>query len=563
VRERIGPYRIVKVIAAGGMGLVYKGRDESLGRDVAIKMLRPHDAADAEMCERLRREGRAQASVQHPNIVTVYGLHVDEGEWFIAMEYIEGQTLEELLESRRGGIPLGEAAALFGQVLDALAFAHGRDIVHRDVKPSNVMIRGAEVKLTDFGIALLAGLPRLTKSREVIGSPDYMSPEQMEGKSIDQRSDIYSAALVFYRMVAGRLPFEAREFLPQLHERLNPPDLRAFVPNLPADVCDAVITALQYDPDRRFPSVIALRDTLLDAAVGFVGPQPSLPSGPLVEFKNAPTLPQPLPAGAELPDPPSASGRPALIWAFLAAVLISVASATLSYVMRPSGGPTVQARTIGRDAEPPLKDELPAPSGGKTVSSEPDISEMRKKLEAEQKKRERERQQRELDEKQREKRERLEEIRKLRETIALELRDIRADERMGLYDDAVPKIDALARKAGRFPIELSPELRELAAFRDRIVRARDEVRLRDQESAMWDLQLTAIDRDLAAGKWPEAERFAQGIANDPRAPDDVRDRAQLLLRQAKEGRKAAFGGTAVGETTNTIRKPSSPPRKDF
>src|SRR5207253_1992521 len=182
-RERIRSYKLERVVAESHMGLVYKARDEVLGRDVAIKTLPAKYAGDAARRDRLRREAQAQAQLTHPHIVTVYELIEDGDELFIAMEFVDGETLAALLERHpKSRMPLAEALPLFDQVLSALAYVHDLKIVHRDVKPSNVMVSAGHVKLADFGIALLSDLPRLTTSAHIIGSPPYMSPEQLEAK---------------------------------------------------------------------------------------------------------------------------------------------------------------------------------------------------------------------------------------------------------------------------------------------------------------------------------------------------------------------------------------------
>jgi eukaryotic-like serine/threonine-protein kinase len=259
MRTRVGQYRIEAPIGRGGMGVVYRGVHDHLGRPVAVKALAPELTQQPEFKERFFAEAKTQARLQHPNIVGVYDLIEDGGEFFIVMELVDGQGLEERLKASAGqGLELQEAFAIFSQMLTALDHAHSEGVIHRDIKPSNVLItETGRVKLTDFGIALLIGDKRLTASQSAIGTPTYMSPEQIvRPRSVDHRADLYSAAVVFFEMLAGQPPFddETEYGIKKLHVEAPPPDLSILNPDLPPGVAHAVATALAKDPDDRFAS---------------------------------------------------------------------------------------------------------------------------------------------------------------------------------------------------------------------------------------------------------------------------------------------------------------------
>lgn len=274
MRARVGQYRIEAPIGRGGMGVVYRGVHDHLGRPVAVKALAPELTQQPEFKERFFAEAKTQARLQHPNIVGVYDLIEDGGEFFIVMELVEGQGLEERLKASAGqGLDLQEAFAIFAQMLTALDHAHSEGVIHRDIKPSNVLItEGGRAKLTDFGIALLIGDKRLTASQSAIGTPTYMSPEQIvRPRSVDHRADLYSAAVVFFEMLAGQPPFddETEYGIKKLHVEAPPPDLSILNPDLPAGVAQAVGTALAKDPDDRFASA-GLFLKALQESMGFM-----------------------------------------------------------------------------------------------------------------------------------------------------------------------------------------------------------------------------------------------------------------------------------------------------
>lgn len=301
MRTHIGQYRLEAPLGRGGMGVVYRGVHEHLGRPVAIKALAPELTQQPEFKERFFAEAKTQARLQHPNIVGVYDLLEDGGEYFIVMEFVPGEGLDDRLKTTAGQpMDLQEAVGIFTQVLAALDYAHSEGVIHRDIKPSNVMITaGGRVKLTDFGIALLIGDKRLTASQSAIGTPTYMSPEQiLRPRSVDHRTDLYSAAVVFYEMLAGRPPFddETEYGIKKLHVEALPPDISELRPGLPGGVILALATALNKNPDERFASAGLFLRALQDAV-----PQ-ALPRG-------ATPLPAPVyrPTTLESAVPPSAA----------------------------------------------------------------------------------------------------------------------------------------------------------------------------------------------------------------------------------------------------------------
>src|SRR3954463_14649255 len=201
-----GRYRVVRKLGTGGMANVYLAEDQELGRRVAIKMLDDRHAQDEQFVERFRREAKNAAGLSHPNIVSIYDRGEAEGTYYIAMEYLEGRSLKELIVGR-GPAPIKLAIDYSRQTLAALAAAHRQGIVHRDIKPHNVIV-GPEgrLKVTDFGIAR-SGASQMTEVGSIIGTAQYLSPEQARGAPVDQTSDLYSVGVVLYEMLTGQVPF--------------------------------------------------------------------------------------------------------------------------------------------------------------------------------------------------------------------------------------------------------------------------------------------------------------------------------------------------------------------
>jgi serine/threonine protein kinase len=222
--ERIGPYRVLDLLGAGGMGRVHRALDEALDREVALKTLLPALAADREFVARFTREARSAASLNHPNITQIYATGQQGAIPWFSMEMIRGQSLEALARDH-GAIDPYEAASYIRQAAMGLRHAAEKGLIHRDIKPSNLMLTtDGVVKITDFGLAKAAQADtRLTATGEVLGSPGYISPEQAQGQPIDNRSDIYSLGASFYHLVTGRLPFLAPTAVAMILKHMNEP----------------------------------------------------------------------------------------------------------------------------------------------------------------------------------------------------------------------------------------------------------------------------------------------------------------------------------------------------
>jgi serine/threonine protein kinase len=254
IGKAFGPYTIVEKIAEGGMAVVYKGFQESLNRYVAIKVLRGELAQDQQFIARFRREALAAGKLSHPSILQVYDAGVAHGVYYIVMDYAQGGTLKEL--TRWGPMDPERAASLIAQVADALGYAHQQGLVHRDVKPTNILLtRDGRPLLTDFGIAkALYETSQLTRTGTSIGTPDYMAPEQIEGKPVDGRTDIYSLGIVLYELLSGRVPFRASTPVALLYKQINdpPPPLRSLNVEVPSWLEAVLDKALAKRPQDRF-----------------------------------------------------------------------------------------------------------------------------------------------------------------------------------------------------------------------------------------------------------------------------------------------------------------------
>src|ERR1700735_220703 len=254
--NKIGKYEILDVIGRGGMGQVYKAIDPTIGRMVAIKKVTSVFSDDPLLLKRFYREAHSTGKLQHPNIVTVYDLGDQDGVPYLVMEYLEGDSLEKVIKEQRP-FSLAEKLNIITQVCEGLGYAHQRQIIHRDVKPGNVVVlNDGGVKIVDFGIAQL-GNERFTQTGQVLGSLYYMSPEQIQGLDIDARSDIYSTGVLLFELLAGELPFQGRDATSTLAKILQelPPSLATFLNPCPPELDRVVQRALSKDRNLRYTSM--------------------------------------------------------------------------------------------------------------------------------------------------------------------------------------------------------------------------------------------------------------------------------------------------------------------
>lgn len=284
-------YRLDRLLGRGGMGAVYLGTHVDLDRLVAIKLLLPDFTADADALERFRREARAAARLNHPNVADTYDYGVlPDGGAYIVMEMVEGQTLREYMDAS-GPLPIEEAADIAKQVADGIEAAHRRDIIHRDLKPSNIILTRdhqgrLQAKVVDFGVAKLkeqtSTTGGLTASGSLIGTPRYMSPEQCAGLKTDARSDIYSMGVILYEMLAGRPPFDAptTTAIAIKHIQAEPPPLSEFRPGISTEIEQFVRQALDKDPEKRPQTAAEFGQQLIELSDGLRHIDVSMPSAP-------------------------------------------------------------------------------------------------------------------------------------------------------------------------------------------------------------------------------------------------------------------------------------------
>ena len=360
IPAKIGAFEVIRQIGTGGMGAVYLGRDPELDRQVAIKVIR-EEVHDQEVMDRFLREARAAAALRHANIITVYASGQENHRPYIAMEYIEGESLADIIKQRKN-LPLHEKISLLEQVCAGLGFAHKAGIVHRDVKPANIMIdREGVVRVLDFGIARIEG-SAMTQDGTMMGSLNYMSPEQMLGKPVDQRSDVFSVGSVAYELLCYHQAFKGNLNDGLLHRLPNedPPLLKEIEPSVPLAVEQVVMRALEKDPGRRFQNLSDMRKAFVNATASFrppttiMRPKEDDRTAVVARPKTNPPAPAPVPApaaagaaqaGSPPPPTPRTVGRP------------PVASAPLSEILEPHS----QLAMMPPAAELKLKNEAASP----------------------------------------------------------------------------------------------------------------------------------------------------------------------------------------------------------
>jgi serine/threonine-protein kinase len=320
-------YQVEARIGAGGMAEVYRGVDPVLNRPVAIKILLPQFARDASFVDRFRREAQAAARLNHPNIVAVYDTGSSDDTQWIVMEFIEGRTLQDFLSGDRRPTP-EQACEIAEHICDALAAAHARGVIHRDIKPGNVMVtRSGAVKLMDLGIArLIAGPETAPQTSAVLGTAAYMSPEQAQGASVDARTDLYSLGAVLYEMLTGRPPFTGDSPVAIAYKQVNesPPLPSAINPDVSPQLDAVVLRALSKNPANRYQSAEEFAQDIRNARTGgTVSATPLLPAAEATQVISRPRPTSVLPPSEE----PPGSGRKVWLGVLIGVLVVAILGA--------------------------------------------------------------------------------------------------------------------------------------------------------------------------------------------------------------------------------------------
>lgn len=274
IGQTLNRYKILSLLGEGGMGAVFKARDVTLQRDIALKVMHPHLSRQSNFRQRFLQEARAAAQLDHPGIVQVHDFGQEKSLLYIVMEFIPGANLRQMLREIKGQgkwILLEETIQIIRLVSLALDYAHRQGVLHRDIKPDNIMMKpeaGDELPyrpvLTDLGLARLLHGQRITQEGTSMGTPAYMSPEQALGQPTDARSDVYSLGILFYELATGQLPFPIKSLADAIHYHTEerPPPPHSVRPDLPANLSVAILKALEKNPEDRFPDAAALAETL-------------------------------------------------------------------------------------------------------------------------------------------------------------------------------------------------------------------------------------------------------------------------------------------------------------
>jgi len=364
----IGDYYVQKVLGKGGMGEVYLAYDQSLRRHVAIKAVHPELLADPVKAARFKDEAILQCKLQHPNVATVYQWIEQDGRSYIVMEFVQGETLDGLVR-RVGVLPLGNALSLFIQALRGFGYAHSQGVVHRDIKPSNLMVDHlGVVKIMDFGIARDQSGERLTQTGKTVGTPEYMSPEQVLGKPVDRRADIYSLGILLYELVTGDLPFNETSPFETMNAQLYTaaPDLAQLRPDVPGPVRDSIAKALAKNPDDRFQKAEEWIAQLEPVAAGLPAVDVSKAEGPVTAVEidslsreaTSATRRTSTAAGATVLTPAAPMQR-WLVPTLIGVVVLAIAAVGISMANRPG---TSRGETKGQTQQVPEWDKATAMS---------------------------------------------------------------------------------------------------------------------------------------------------------------------------------------------------------
>lgn len=374
--EQIGRYPIECELGRGGCGIVYLGRDPKIERQVAIKTILMSEIRTnpngRTLRERLAREAQSAGALSHPNIVTVYELGEDADMTFIAMEFVDGPPLQVLMDE--GRLPPEKIAKYLRHTASALDFAHSKGIIHRDVKPANILITSSdEAKITDFGVAKIVERAGMTTTGMAVGTPSYMSPEQIMTKQLDGRSDQFSLGVIAFELLTGRKPFESDSLPGLIHQILSidPPSAAEIDQNVGEPSASILRKALSKDPEGRYPKCADFAKALEEAMLGSVSP--TVPWPPAAK-SGEPTAS--IPAAAPAPTP--AKGSPVI----KAALLVAIALVIAGYIFSRRTGPP--AEPVTKSAPPVVQESTPPP----VAVAPPSIAEPAKSEKKEKKKKE-------------------------------------------------------------------------------------------------------------------------------------------------------------------------------
>lgn len=361
-------YRIGERIGGGGMALVYRAEDMQLGREVAVKVLRSQFGSDEDFVRRFRREAQNAASLSHPNVVQIYDVGREDDQHYIVMELVEGKTLKALIQEQ-GPLPVAQAARIAGEILRALDHAHAQRIVHRDIKPHNILIsKDGRVKVTDFGIARATTTDTVTHTGSIMGSAHYFSPEQANGQVTGDRSDIYSVGIVLYEMVTGTVPFQGESPITVAlkHIRERPVSPAQLNPEVPVELEQIILRALEKEPDDRYPSAAAMGEALVKFVQDHEAGLTHMHSGdfPTMDLRAMKSRKHLLEGGPDgEPEPPAGGRRRSRTWAWVLAIALVVVGITgvgAWAFIRFLEVPTVQVPNVVGDHLKDAQEELEA-----------------------------------------------------------------------------------------------------------------------------------------------------------------------------------------------------------
>lgn len=357
-------YQLLEIIGQGGMATVYKARDLTLNRLVAIKVMNPELTREKEFIQRFIWEAKATGSLSHKNIVSIYDAGSENQTYYMVMEYVDGITLKELIQ-QKGIIPVDEAIAIASQICDALDHAHQNDIIHRDIKPQNIMCSAdGYYRITDFGISRLTrSSSKLTKTGLVMGSVHYFSPEQAQGKPVDHTTDLYSLGVVLYEMLTGQLPYDASEQIAValMHIQQKIPNPQDQNPDIPDALCKLIEKAMAKNPKNRFQSALEMKEALQSLHTKSLVNQPETKQETSITSQQTSTK-KPVPK----------KRNPKIVWGTVSAVvavfitlfLYSIAEANFfkEQTVEPSASKhldieTSQAPPIAEEEKPIVEDE--------------------------------------------------------------------------------------------------------------------------------------------------------------------------------------------------------------